>query len=345
MSEPGKDIVQWADAAMYEAQPIKVEEGVRVTPRVFLLSATPDPLGALAAGMRMYKGNPVYTIEEISDDERKWAWEEVMRSHLDTPLEFIDLQFMVEAVSRAWTHQVVRQRVGSVFAQESLRFAVKRGFASEVAIPPSIVNLEEGPGKIWSDTIQKIDDAYQQLVDAGIPAEDARGLLPHAVTTRMIWKTNLRALFRAAGDRLCTQAQFEWRAVMLGIMKAIAQHDEGRAYPARIVGETHDQLYAETGEYAVEWRDSDWQWELIASPRGNSFAPVCYKLNRCPFKSELDRGCSIRGRVDLNAELGRPSEVWGSSYVMHDDVIPAINPAEWAANPWAGITTEDNRPT
>lgn len=299
MSE-SKEVVRWADAAMYEAQPmLKSEEALVVEPKVFLLNATPDPLGTCAADMRMYRGDPVYNLSEITDEQRKWAWGELSKTHLNTPLEGVSLKFMLEGVTRSFTHQMVRQRVGAYYVQESLRFAVKRGLASETALPPSITKTDEGPGKIWQDTVNAIETAYNQLVDAGVPAEDARGLLPHAVTTRILYHTNLRALFEHAGNRLCTQAQFEWRSVFLQIMRAI-------------------------GEYGSP--DERWQWQMISRPTKHTFTPICYRLGRCAFMSELDRGCTIRDR----ANEGR---------------FDQIEPMEWLANPWAGITTEDNRPS
>lgn len=302
MTDQGKEMLRWADEAMYEAQPMLKEGGARVTPRVFLLNATPDPLGTCAADMRMYRGDPVYSLDEITDEQRRWAWDELSRTHLNTPLEGVNLKFMIEAVTRSFTHQIVRQRVGAYYVQESLRFAVKRGLASEVALPPSIAPLTgAAPGDpvstIWHQVIRQIEKAYNSLVDAGIPAEDARGLLPHATTTRIIYHTNLRALFEHAGNRLCTQAQFEWRAVFMGIMKAIKEY--GKGMPGDV-----------------------WQWQLIAEPKAYTFTPICYRLGRCAFMSHLDRGCTIRERVNE----GRFSD---------------IDPAEWMANPWAGITSED----
>lgn len=312
-----KDLIQFADAAMFEAQPM-LKEGTRVEPRVFLLSATPDPLGNLAADMRMYRGDPVYDLSEITDEERRWAWSELGKTHIDTPLEGVTLKFMIEGVTRSFTHQMVRQRVGAYFAQESLRFAVKRGFAQEMALPPSIVDMSKYEGdehltpsmqeamsvyKTWQDTAETIEAAYNKLVDAGIPAEDARGLLPHATTTRILYTTNLRGLFAHAGNRLCTQAQFEWRAVFMEIIKSIAKVD-----------------YTFRGAYGAE--QDGWQWKLIARPAPHSFTPVCYRLGKCAFMGTIDRACTIRERVNE----GR---------------FDQIKPEEWLANPWAG-TTHDN---
>lgn len=346
----GQDIVKWADAAMYEAQPILKGEGTRVTPRVFLLNATPDPLGTCAADMRMYRGDPVYSLEDITDEQRKWAWGELMKTHLNTPLEGVTVKFMIEAVTRSFTHQMVRQRVGAYYVQESLRFAVKRGLAKEVALPPSIHGGSggEGPWHLWHKAVEDIERVYNQLVDAGIPAEDARGLLPHATTTRIIYTTNLRALFEHAGNRLCTQAQFEWRSVFMGIMQAMRAYP-GNPYTASTPWDDRAAFTEEDEPNTMVKVTSidDWQWELIAEPRPFSFTPICYRQGKCAFMSELDRGCTIRDRVQAFAESGVPSSEWEKGYMgglYTDNIIPPIDPAEWMANPWAGITTEDNRP-
>jgi flavin-dependent thymidylate synthase len=331
----GKDILRWSDDAMYEAQAMRRAEGSRqIVPQVFMLSGTPDPLGNLAADMRMYRGDPVYSLTEITNDERRWAWEELMKTHLNTPLEGVQVKFMIECVTRSFTHQMVRQRLGAYYVQESLRFAVKRGLAKEAALPPSIIPgpaADEPAFVIYTDAIRAAEKAYNALIDAGIPAEDARYLLPHATTTRIIYTTNLRALFEAAGNRLCTQAQFEWRAVFLGMMKAI-------------------QKYRTIGHPAPDSLVDFWQWELIASPGVRSFTPICYRLGRCAFMSELDRGCSIRDRVQEFARLGISSDEWhldreatvGPAHLgVKGPTYRGIDPAEWLASPTAGVTTKE----
>ena len=328
----GSDIVRYGDAAMYESVPIRREEGTTVVPSVTLLCATPDPLGSLAAGFRMYRGDPVYDLQDITDEQRLWAWDESIKTHLKAPWEFIDLMFMIEGVTRSFTHQLVRQRT-AVYAQESLRFAVKRGFAHEAALPPHIVPGPAGDEpafKIWCDIMQDVEDAYEKLIALGIPAEDARSILPHCVTTRVIYKTNLRGLLEHAGNRLCTQAQFEWRSVFLGIIKSI-RNKKGYMYkkPSMI----NDGVYAAA--------KSDWQFEKLASPIPATFAPVCYKAGHCVFMGTIDRGCTIRDRVQAFSEAGIGADRWAEGTA----VIPPIEVEEWMANANAGITwSDEDRP-
>jgi thymidylate synthase ThyX len=89
----------------------------------------------------------------------------------------------------------------------------------------------------------------------------------HATTTRLHYKTNLRNMLEHAGNRLCTQAQFEWREVFIKIHEAMRTQVRER-----------------------------WQWEVITDSR--VMAPVCYKLGHCPFMATFDRQCTIRERVN-----------------------------------------------
>lgn len=298
----GTELTKWTDGAMFEAEPItKDQESGMVLPIVHLVAATPDPLGAIAAACRMYEGKGTRMLTDITDDERKHYWEQSIKTHLKAPWEFVDLHFFIEGVTRAFTHQMVRQRT-AVYAQESMRFAVKSNMAEEVALPPSLIGRDEDDKQVqrYRMTVEAIETTYNNLVSNGIPAEDARHLLPHATTTRLNYKTNLRGLVEHAGNRLCTQAQFEWRLVFAGIVKAIKTY-----HWRRRIGE------------AIEIDDfAKWQWQLIAD--SEVFRPVCYAQGRCPFKASFDRGCTIRDRVDEgrfdkidNAEwLADPSAAW-----------------------------------
>lgn len=290
-----KDIQRYADVAMYAAEemPFDVNEQ---GPRVTLLSMSHDPLGQIAAMSMMYEGKVVRDLGDVTDEQRKHYFEQIQRTHLKAPFEAVQFHFMIEGVTRSFTHQMVRQRT-AVYAQESLRFAVKETIDDDVALPPTLRGLADDDPRVlvWRKGINAVDDAYSALIAAGVPAEDARGLLPHNITTRLHYITNLRGLQEHAGNRLCTQAQFEWRTVFVRIVEAIRNYDNGE-------------------------HGGQWQYETLA----DVFRPICYLTGKCEFKASFDRACNIRDRVEANAQNGIDPIFW------NDPANPnVIYPHEW----------------
>jgi flavin-dependent thymidylate synthase len=322
-------IRKWADEHQFDAEPMPV--GLNNMPKVTLLWATPDPLGANAAFCKMYKGEVVRKMSEISDGEREAMWEDVLSTKLTAPLESIKLHFLVEGVTRSWANQLVRQRTAA-YAQESMRFAVKGALAAEAHTPPSIASLspKDPRRQKWDDCLLMIDETYSGLIANGIPAEDARGLAPHATTTRIHYVTDLRNLSEHAGNRLCTQAQYEWRNVFVGIVDSIRNYTpDFSCFDAITERAAH-----------ASWQTSvAWQFDEIASSQ--LFRPACYQAGRCPFKASFDRSCKIRERVDLFERHNIPSADWDEEALPEGAMfpIPPIDPAEWLLDPGAARKT------
>jgi flavin-dependent thymidylate synthase len=266
-----------------------------VKPKAYLLNMTDAPLRALAAAAELYHGRVVrYKYDLDKKTCMRW-FDDMTQTKLAAPLEFVNFHFLLEGVSRAFTHQLVRQRT-AVYVQESMRFAVKENAAFEVAMPAFIAGLREDDPrrKLWQDHVGDMAERYTQLINSGVPAEDARGILPTNITTRVHYATNLRNLADHAGNRLCTQAQFEWRLVWAEIISAI-----------RVQG----------FDYA-----DPWEIEAICS----LFRPVCFQTGRCGFDSSADRTCSIRPRVKAHEAAGERPDTWND-----------IADWEWLADPTA----------
>jgi flavin-dependent thymidylate synthase len=285
-----------ADPAMFEAAPMRVNPAVGAG--VHLLWATEDPLGAMAAMGRMYKGIPTYSLDDIEDDERRDMWKQMHNTHLRAPLESIKFHFFIEGVDRAFTHQLVRQRT-AVYAQESLRFAVKEDLVRDSTVPPSIIQAGSASqeARAWEACLHSIEQTYMFLIDQGVPAEDARGLLPQCVATRVHYITDLRNLIEHAGNRLCTQAQFAWRDVFRQIVKSIQTYNGFKAREYGVRAERYNEIGGVDRQLSDDayGRATNWQFELIA--KDDWFKPVCFALGHCPFTATFDRQCTIRPRV------------------------------------------------
>jgi flavin-dependent thymidylate synthase len=346
---------KWADEQQYVAEPMQVDRlsSGAIIPKVHLLTMTEDPLGAMAATMGIYKGNVHRSLSEITDDQRRDALVQMQKTHLQAPLESIHFHFLIEGVTRAFTHQMVRQRMAN-YDQESLRFAVKEeSWKDVVSLPPSLTGTEysepmEGDHPsdyftrdqrnrdTWDEAIRATEAAYKRLVENGVAAEEARGLIPHAMTTRIHYQTNLRALADHAGNRLCTQAQFEWRIVFHGIVNAINYYTPDFSWAYQ---------FADPEYLAIEWADHHrWQFEALAT--SGLFRPVCYKIGHCPVQADFDRACTIRERVEVRARNGSTdSSQWhkpflGDKSYMAGGLGPdykddGIHTYEWMTDPAA----------
>lgn len=282
MTDPGKQVARWADVAMYPAAPApRDRETNLVQPRVTLVGMTDHPLQRLAAAARLYEGVVVRDYRQISQSTALRWFDDMSKTVLEAPLEWIDFHFLFEGVSRAFMDQLTRQRT-AVFIAESLRFAVKEEADVEVVMPPSISKLKEDDPQrvVWTETVRTMGDSYNALINGGIPAEDARSLIPLNIATKIHYKTNLRNLVPHAGMRLCSQAQWEWKHVWHLMIQAIRNYE------------------CDPGD---EWQ----QAEIV-----RLFKPICYQTGRCKFRAETDRWCVIRERVEGHYARGEGPDQW-----------------------------------
>ncbi len=151
--------------------------------------------------------------------------------------EFVDYTFMIEGVTRAFTHQFVRTRTGS-YAQQTMRVLnVSDGPGWEALIGPSVAHVPEA-ANIYEDTLQQIDKAYKGMIAAGCSIEDARGILPTNIMTNIVAKFNLRNFVDIVKKRSSPRTQHEYRQVLQGMTSEVM-----RVHPwiGKFLDRTHDR--------------------------------------------------------------------------------------------------------
>ena len=134
-------------------------------------------------------------------------------------LEHATFTFAIEGISRVTSHQLVRHRLAS-FSQQSQRYVKidKEDFPFKV---PKSIEKDEKLAKIFIDAVKELDGIYQLLLDHNIKAEDARYILPQAVTTKMIISANARELLHIFKLRCCNRAQWEIRELAMNMLKEV----------------------------------------------------------------------------------------------------------------------------
>lgn len=216
--------------------------------KVTLLTHTPNPEQTVAMAAKLcYSPSG---IEDIRDglDEEKTASFLNMLSDLGhaSPTEHASFTFVIEGISRACSHQLVRHRIAS-YSQQSQRYV--DGTKFDFVTPPEIMNNEkalsaynkvldlqakayeeirnalvagyinENTGGKYSGTDQEIMNSFkaenkkQYSMFVKKANEDARFILPNASTTKIVCTFNARSLQNFFAHRCCNRAQWEIREV------------------------------------------------------------------------------------------------------------------------------------
>jgi thymidylate synthase (FAD) len=153
-------------------------------------------------------------------DDPAWARSELeyMAGTIPSSWEFVDYIFVVEGVSRAYTHQQVRTRAGS-YAQQTMRVTDMAEF--DYVFSDRIEANPEAKFRV-REVLDYIKAGYWSLTrDLGIPAEDARGILPTNIATNIVCKFNLRTLAELARSRTGGRTQSEYQKVVNGMIDAV----------------------------------------------------------------------------------------------------------------------------
>jgi flavin-dependent thymidylate synthase len=167
-----------------------------------------------AAELLIFTKNTRLTMSpNLLDELKDWSDEKVnreleyMSNTIPSSWEFVNYTFIIEGCTRAFTHQLVRNRHGS-YAQQTMRVLDVSGFTYETG--PTIRN-----DAVLSDCYEKhmraTQDCYSELIDDGAAIEDARGVLPTNIHTNIVVSFNLRTIAETLSKRASIRTQGEYR--------------------------------------------------------------------------------------------------------------------------------------
>jgi thymidylate synthase (FAD) len=189
-----------------------------------LLSHTPEPEKVVALAARLcYSPSSIGELQQRLDaGDIESFLDKIMSLGHHSVLEHASFTFGIEGISRVTTHQLVRHRIAS-YSQQSQRYVSHKDEFTSI-MPDTIADNPEAR-QIFAFMSETVHKAYAQLVDMGIPAEDARYILPNATETKIIMTMNARELLHFFALRCCQRAQWEIREMsveMLRVVKKIA---------------------------------------------------------------------------------------------------------------------------
>lgn len=185
---------------------------------VRLLNHTADPERSVAVAARLCYApvGAAELMEGMSDEAVRKVLYTIMSSGHHSALEHASYTFAIDGVSRALTHQLVRHRLAS-YNQQSQRYV---SYSDDPAfiVPPQVDANPEARDAFLS-ACGAAFLAYRELLDAGVPAEDARYLLPNAMETKIVVTMNVRELLHFLTLRCCKRAQWEIRDLAIKMLE------------------------------------------------------------------------------------------------------------------------------
>ena len=199
--------------------------------RVSLVSYTMDPeitCAKCASVSWRRMGMKDLTLDDARDIIRR-----VLMCGHESVIEHASFCFFVEGVSRSLSHQLVRHRIAS-YTQQSMRYVDLTALERYFIRPKSIAKIDE-LNEQFDNIMTRCKNAYNFLIERGIPAEDARFVLPIGTQTKIAITMNARELQHFFALRCCLRSQWEIRELanrMLKICKSIAPSIFEKAGPS-----------------------------------------------------------------------------------------------------------------
>jgi thymidylate synthase (FAD) len=225
--------------------------------QVKLIDYANEPLEKLYAAFRTcYSAeSPLEIWQKIKSEKitheriRSFIGERLKTGHA-SPLEQVVFWFGISGVSRSLSHQFVRHRIGISFEQQSQRYVKFKENQLAFVLPQSWerANLDAE----FRELLTRTSELYQRALQAGIPAEDARFVLPNAAPTNFHVMVNFAEMLHICDLRLCVRAQWEIRR-MVAMMRAEIK---------RVLPEIAVFLQPKCGENRMGYCDEsleDWQ--------------------------------------------------------------------------------------
>ena len=173
----------------------------------------------------------------------------LVESGHESVLEHVTWTFLISNISRAFTHQIVRHRVGFAYSQLSQQYHDEED--ARFVIPPHLESVPEAM-EAWSKAVAATKEGYAAInrllrqSEFG-SAEDldrkelnrairsaARSVLPNATETKIVITANARALRHLFEVRGSIPGDIEMRLVVSGLLEIVRHEAPGMFYDFQV---------------------------------------------------------------------------------------------------------------
>ena len=158
--------------------------------------------------------------------------ENLIKSGHESVLEHVSWTFLIQGVSRAFTHQLVRHRPGWAFSQLSQQYHDQ---AEAIFVEPEEFKREPEALEEWRRAVESARAAYMKLTDLLNDSATKRGkepvralrsaarsVLPNATESKIVVTANARALRHFLTVRGSIEGDSEMRRVSSELLKVVA---------------------------------------------------------------------------------------------------------------------------
>ena len=184
---------------------------------VRLLFHTPEPERAIAAAARLCYApvGAAELLETMGETRVRRVLKTIITSGHTSTLEHASYTFAIDGVSRAPDAPAGASSPRELQPAVAALRLLRRGARVHRA-------AGSGGGPRRAQALQAANAAafaaYRELIEAGVPAEDARYLLPNAMETKIVVTMNVRELLHFFELRCCKRAQWEIRDLALAML-------------------------------------------------------------------------------------------------------------------------------
>ena len=168
------------------------------------------------------------SVDQLSYEEATKVTEWVLKGGHTPSLESIHLCFNIRGVSRVFSHQIVRHRIGVSIDQKTQRANSKEYLGkfytdNHFVLPPSFIKNKFGREII--NYFCNAEQIYLKLLEQGISEDDARYIIPQCAETSMNFKVIYKALQHIASVRLCSLMQGEMVECVRLMVECVKEYD------------------------------------------------------------------------------------------------------------------------
>lgn len=134
--------------------------------------------------------------------------------------EYPTIELIIENYSARCIRELYTHIVGTTRLQESTRYVNCEDF--KYYNPCSTEEQKEN----YNAVMDIISDNYGKLLDLGVSKEDVANILPLGMSTKIVWKINLRGLIHFMNMRLCLRAYKEIRVLSDEIKQKLSEYSD-----------------------------------------------------------------------------------------------------------------------